>query len=521
MWPFKKQPEVKQPKAAPVIKRRARPELMGSGRDIPRFIKRRVERYVPPPGVIPEAVRSQRLAFDEQLAYDSFERGESFDSPTYSAYGYTGFPGYPYLSNLTQIAEYRNATQTVAEELTRKWIELRYEDDDGPPEKIQEITRELHRLKVREVFREAATHDGFFGRGQIYVELKSPAGVPVWLDANELATPLILDPVKIPKGHLIGFKVIEPYWTYPGVYNSTDPVAPNWYWPRVWYIMSRTVHDSRLLTIILNPVPDILKAAYNFSGISRSQLIETYVQNWLRTRDSVSDVVHAHSVHGLKTDMNAALADDLAGSGLDNMLARIDLFNRTRDNRGALVLNNETEEYFQYDTNLSGLDKLQAQAVEHISYATRIPLVKQLGVTPSGLNASSEGELRVFYDTIKAYQESMFREALTKVLKLVQLNLYGKIDENLTFEFVPLFELTETEKVRMHYDQARADALYVQEGILTPEQAHDKVVNEPETPYTKAKEEGYKNVMPLIDDVDTKPAGATTPKTKPKVSAGK
>ncbi|WP_241502645.1 anti-CBASS protein Acb1 family protein [Bombella intestini] len=42
-------------------------------------------------------------------------------------------------------------------------------------------------------------------------------------------------------------------------------------------------------------------------------------------------------------------------------------------------------------------------------------LVKLFGITPNGLNASSEGEIRVFYDEIAAFQENN--------LQLVQLPL--------------------------------------------------------------------------------------------------
>ena len=38
------------------------------------------------------------------------------------------------------------------------------------------------------------------------------------------------------------------------------------------------------------------------------------------------------------------------------------------------------------------------------------PLVKFTGITPNGLNASSDGEIRVFYDDIHAEQEAVFRD---------------------------------------------------------------------------------------------------------------
>ena len=45
-----------------------------------------------------------------------------------------------------------------------------------------------------------------------------------------------------------------------------------------------------------------------------------------------------------------------------------------------------------------------AQSQEQISSVSRIPLVKWTGISPSGLNASSEGEIRVYYDLIHSEQ---------------------------------------------------------------------------------------------------------------------
>jgi Protein of unknown function (DUF1073) len=53
---------------------------------------------------------------------------------------------------------------------------------------------------------------------------------------------------------------------------------------------------------------------------------------------------------------------------------------------------------------LQDLDWLLAQSQEQISSVSRIPLVKWTGISPSGLNASSEGEIRVYYDLIHSEQ---------------------------------------------------------------------------------------------------------------------
>ncbi len=427
-----------------------------------------IQAYEPPPGVIPAERKSAVLAMDA-TPYDYL-----------NTIGFSGaFPGYPYLADLSQRPEYRKMTGTIADEMVRKWVELKTVGDDDKADKIEALNAAIERYKVRQVFREAAEHDGYFGRGQIYLDVKTPSGALATDDPAELEMPLFLDPAKIKKGSLIGLRAVEAVWTYPGVYQSTDPLKPDYYRPSQWFVMGKTVHTSRLLMFISRPLPDMLKAAYNFGGLSLSQLAEPYVNNWLRTRNSVGDLVHSFSLSILKTNMQAALS----GAADPSLFMRADLFNQTRDNRGLMMLDKDSEDIAQINTPLSGVHELQAQAQEQMASVSSIPLVKLLGITPSGLNASSDGEIRVFYDFISSQQESLFRDPLKKVLDVIQLSEFGEIDPDITFDFIPLYQMNEGELAQIRKTDADSDAVYVQNGILSPEEIRQRLANDPDSPY--------------------------------------
>jgi len=268
-------------------------------------------------------------------------------------------------------------------------------------------------------------------------------------------------------------------WTYPGAYQATDPLQKDYYEPQKWFVMGKTVHVSRFAMFISRPLPDMLKPAYNFGGLSLSQIAEPYVNNWLRTRNSVGDLVHSFSLSILATDMSSILQ---GGDG-QALFSRADLFNRVRDNRGLMLIDREGEEIDQINTPLSGLHELQAQAQEQMSSVSSIPLVKLLGITPSGLNASSDGEIRVFYDHVHSQQEAIFREPLTKTLEILQLHEFGEIDPNITFDFVPLQELGEQEKADVEKTKADTHNAYVGMGAIAPEEVRQAVANDPDSLY--------------------------------------
>jgi hypothetical protein len=426
--------------------------------------------YKPAPGVVPE----ERL--QEVMAQDSTPYGYLGGFGTFSCQNH--FPGYPYLAQLAQRPEYRKMVSTLAEEMTRKWISLSASGDENKTEKVQQLEAALRRFKLREHFRKAIEDDGYFGRGQLYVEVKTPGGTMASDDDAELQTLLSLSERKVTKGSLVAFRSVEPIWTYPGAYNSTNPLAKDFYRPSNWYVMGKVVHTSRLLMFISQPVPDILKAAYSFGGLSLSQLAQPYVEHWIRTRNSVSDIVHSFSVSGIKTNLEATLAGDQG----TEMIKRAQLFNQTRDNRGLMLLDKDSEEFFQFNTPLSGLDALQAQAQEQLSSVSSIPLVKLLGITPAGLNASSDGEIRVFYDFVHSRQE-LHREPLKRAIDIVQLSEFGEIDPDIDFVWEPLYQLTDLEKAQVRKADADADQVLIDAGVIAQEEARMRLASDPDSPY--------------------------------------
>lgn len=385
----------------------------------------------------------------------------------------TGFIGYPRLAELAQISEYRSVSETTANEMTRQWIEIKSVGEEDNSGLIKQIEECYERLNVRDVFRKAIETDGLFGRGQILVQIKDHDG--------KLANPLLLTEKTIAKGSLKALVNIEPMWTTPAPYNAIDPTLPDFYKPKAWYVMAQEIHASRLFTLISRPVPDMLKPAYNFGGVSMTQLMMPYVERWLRTVDSVSDLLHSFSLSGIKTDMSAILSG--SDDGDTNIMLRAELYNRLRDNRGLMLLSKDEEEFFQFNTPLSGLDALLAQSQEQMAAPSHTPLVKLLGITPSGLNASTEGEIAVYYDYIRAMQENLLRDPLDKLLKLVQLHLFGKVNDNITFDFVPLQQMSETELSTIRKSDTDRDVAYIQAGVVSAEEVRGRLASEPDSGY--------------------------------------
>jgi len=442
------------------------------------FIMQRV-----PPGVLPRGKTPERIAMDNgnEIQVNAWAAQQVYNGAFFNG---IGFMGYTLLSEMAQRPEYRRISEVLAVEMTRKWIKLRTTSTDESTQKakaesIKQLDDELNRLDVRGAFRASAEGDGFFGRMHIYLdtgdtderrELLTSIGDGSERDPNSDA--------KLEKGCLKAVKPVEPVWTYPAKYNAYDPLKPDWYNPTTWFVQGKELHATRLLTFVGRHVPDMLKPVYQFGGLSLTQMAKPYVDNWLRTRQAVADLIWTFSVMVLKTNM-----EGIEQQGGSAFYDRLEMFANLRTNQGVMAIDKSEEELENVSAPLGGLHELQSQAQEQMCSITGTPVVKLLGVQPAGMNASSEGELTTWYDWVAAFQEKLFRRHLTTVINVTMRSLWGKVDPDITFDFEPLEEMTEKEQAEVDKQKMDTDVAGVGAGILDPTEARARIAADPRQPY--------------------------------------
>lgn len=412
-----------------------------------------------PAGVVPRGKKSA-IAMDNQPIIANFANVPQF---------YSSFLGYQALAVMAQSSDYHCVPETTAKEMTREWgkVKIKGDTDKDYSDRIKQIENRLKNLRVRDLMRKHIENEMIFGRSQLFIDIKG--------HENKTDIPLLVNNQSLKEGCLNGFRLIEPVWLTPSMYNADNPTQSDFFVPSKWFVLGKEVHADRLLTLIMRPVPDMLKPAYNFSGLSMLQMMQPYVERWQRTADSVSELIHNFSITGLKTDMSNVLSD---GGEANNLLLRSQLFSKLRDNQNLMLMDKENEEFFQLNTPLSTLDNLLQKAQEQMAAPSHTPLVKLLGITPSGLNANSEGEIRVYNDYIASLQEAHLRPQIETILNLVQLDLFGEIDEQIVFEFNPLEQMSDEQKATIVKTKADADAVYIQNGILSQEEVRDRLVKD-------------------------------------------
>ena len=409
------------------------------------------------------------------------------------------FLGYGALQSIAQNGLIRACIETVADDMTRAFIELSCVGGSASPQeaestaggwedsealgakaapggaRLEDLSAELARLNVQSVLHEAACLAGYFGGCLIFLD--TGAAGP------ELAEPLNLDPVFSReagrRGFLRGIRAIDPVNVTPGEYNASDPLSPDYYMPRAWWVQGRLVHASRMVRVVCSEAPLLFRPAYNFLGIPQAQILWDYVLHFQENRDSENRLLSKFSTFVFKT----AMSDILSGSASDlaQLDARMQILAQGRSNDGVLAIDKDAEDVVKLETPLSGVTDIVRQSLEILAALNRTPAVKLLGISPSGFNATGESDIRNYYDHIRSQQEKVLRPVLKTILDVMQLSLWGEIDSGIGFGFRPLSE--EDKNAAETARQAKINGLcaLLDRDVISVEEARRVLADDPES----------------------------------------
>ena len=131
------------------------------------------------------------------------------------------FLGYPTLAAMSQRAEYLTPIETIADDMTRNFIELKASAHLGKSEKIDQLKDKYESINLREMMKEMIIGDKKFGRGHLYIdtgdtnnreELKTDIG----FGARSAASAL-----KMPGKKVVAIRPVEAVWVSPRSYETS------------------------------------------------------------------------------------------------------------------------------------------------------------------------------------------------------------------------------------------------------------------------------------------------------------
>lgn len=446
---------------------------VNSGAAIPTY--QELRRMYAPPATLGRASAEVTAAMDAAFEADVMPMITS----AYSILGAAAMPrfiGYPALSGLTQNGLIRAGVEMIADEMTRKWIDIQttgqnLEGGEQNPV-IADLKTDIETFQIKTLFHDASRLTSYFGGCLVYIDTGED-------DPAALMTPLYMDESTFKPGTLRGLRLIEPFNISPGFYNASDPLANDYFKPKSWFILGREVHATRFLYFSSALPPSMLIPAYNFFGIPLAQTVLDVVQHFTECREAEARLLKKFSLTVFKTDMS----DLMNGLEDTNIRARLKYFVQNQDNDGVMTIDKE-EDIIKVETPLAGVTDIVRQSMEMVAAYFGEPTVKLWGISPGGFNSTGEADLRNHYDHVAATQEKMFREPLNAVLKLLQYNRRGMVDESITASFVPIGDEDAGQIANVNKTKADTASVYLQNGVLSAEEVRQMLADDEQSGYT-------------------------------------
>ena len=376
-------------------------------------------------GISKDEYKEMNMAFDSAGGFNTIYESLTQHAYDLGQYPITSFVGYGVLQQIAQQGLIRACIQTVSDDLSRKWIKIDGCDD---PQKLEILENELKKLHIKDLFHKAVTTTGYMGGAFIFIDTGE----------DDLTLPLAINDLsaELKEGSKVKFVVVDPVNVSPIEYNCIDPLRDDYMRPRMWQVLGKRVHASRLLSFVENQPPMLLKPNYNFLGIPQAQILWDYVMHFNQTRASTARLLEKISLLVVQTDMDAVLSDE---HGIELFDAKMEFLERYRNNDSVFVCDKESEGVMNVQTTIAGCTDVVRQSLELIACINRTPAVKLLGISPSGFNATGESDLKNYYDYISSKQE-LYREQIQTIINVIQLCEFGTIDPAITFKFEPLNE---------------------------------------------------------------------------------
>lgn len=390
------------------------------------------------------------------------------------------FVGWGALILYQQVPLIYNACKVYADEMLRGGFELVSTDGSDKSELITLLNSKIKEYEVKETLHKALITAVSLGGCQIFTKLKN--------DEKKQDKKIKYDVTSIAKNSFEYFTVIEPQWCSPVAVNFNKPKDADFYKPELYTVMGETTHCSRMIKVVFNHVPTLIKPVYWFYGISLTQKILQAVMDVEEIKSEIKKIIERYNLCLVGLSADALTNPELGKSRVKSLV-------NGRDNWGAWIYEKDQEEVIQTQMSVSGLDDLFSRYIELLCTITQIPATKLLGIAPRGFSTNDESSHRNWYDLIENYRESMAKPVLMSMIHMLMLNEGIEIDHDIDIKFGQLYEADKVELAQIEKLNSEAEKNRVEAGILSTSEIRSVIANN--------EDNGYANLdIDNLDDIE-------------------
>lgn len=303
------------------------------------------------------------------------------------------------------------------------------------------------------------------------------SAILIGADTSDPRLPLNINAVR--KGDLRYLTVLTRRMIVPNSRNL-DPEDPNYGEPLYYTLSSQKygaieVHPSRVLRFLGAERPDIDNNVDGW-GDSILQVVYSAVHAASLSHTGIAELIHEAKVDIIKVkDLGTLLSTE---QGTNLLTRRFQNASLMKSINNTLLIDKD-EEHDRTQTSFAGLPDVLMALMQVVSGAADIPVVRFLGTSPKGLNATGESDLVNYYDSLDGQRDTDLRPKLEMLDELLWRDATGSAAPKETyFDFGPLWQLPEKDKADVEHKRAQTSQIYANMALVPEEALARGVVNQ-------------------------------------------
>ena len=237
---------------------------------------------------------------------------------------------------------------------------------------------------------------------------------------------------------------------------------------------SRIVHRDRVIPFVGVRLPPRVAMQRNGYGGSVIDRIYAELRNYGSTHEQAAEAIGLLTQGVLKLDGYKELA--LGGKeGADGIASRLAIIREGMGLFGDVVIDDD-DDYSITQRPLNGMKDALEAFVSALVAVSDMPRSVLLGESPGGLNAGENaGEIRSWYDHVKAQQTKIYTPALERIVEVLVRSrfgpTFGQTPDEWSIEWPDLWQPTAQERADTRKTNAEARSVDVLARIITPQEA--------------------------------------------------
>lgn len=270
------------------------------------------------------------------------------------------------------------------------------------------------------------------------------------IDGADYAKPLNIDAIR--KDQFKGLVVLDRWMLSSSMGELITDICSDIGKPKYYEVLSgintfpsQKIHYTRVMRFDGIELPYYQKLFENSWGLS---VVERMLDRLMAFDSATQGAAQLLYKAYLRVIGVKGFREALANGGKEEqaVIKQFAYIRQLQSNEGITALDSE-DTFNTHTYSFAGVSDMLQQFGQQISGATNIPLVRLFGQSPAGFSATGESDLRNYYDHINKEQETEIRPQLDKLIAVMAKSVLGYgLPEDFTFEFNPLWQISDTEK---------------------------------------------------------------------------